>query len=194
MPVGDARDAIKNQVISIGIAPAQDGNVPSLKPIKPTQRRNVVSGLIYEIPEVVSGAIHAKYKKLNVLSQSDILNETGIVQLQLPNDLKTWSFDSPLEEGTEDFPPRLEDEKVRNRLITWIRVRLPFAGEMDLTESQIPDARLRWLGINATRILQSVPIVSELIGTGSGEPDQIYQLAMVFISLPMQGKLGQIPA
>jgi len=49
------------------------------------------------------------------------------VQVELPDEssLQTWTFTEPMQEGTGDYPPRLEDQKVSERLVTWLRLRLP---------------------------------------------------------------------
>ena len=49
-----------------------------------------------------------------------------MVQVTLPpyQQLLLWNFD-PEEEGTGDYPPRVDDATVTARLVTWIRVRYP---------------------------------------------------------------------
>ena len=125
--VDDARAAIANQTLSIGIVPALAGDIPPLQPLRTTTRRAPSPNLIYEIPDVQPDVPVARYTRLRVLQQPDVFTATGIVQVELPgaSQLQTWAFSEPLDEGTDDFPPRLEDEEVRKRLVTWVRMRLP---------------------------------------------------------------------
>src|SRR5262249_52805379 len=63
--------------------------------------------------------------------------------------------------------------------VTWIRLRLPRPGQGGASDQDLADtdARLSWVGINAARVLQAVPVVNELLGPGTGEPDQTAVLA-----------------
>ena len=55
-----------------------------------------------------------------------MLEAPGLVQVTLPpyEQLLLWNFD-PEEEGTGDYPPRVDDATVTARLVTWIRLRYP---------------------------------------------------------------------
>ena len=79
------------------------------------------------------------------------------------------------QDGTQGFPPRVEDEQVRDRIVTWIRIRLRQAP--DQSAKGTVSARLSWLGINAIRVVQAVSVINELLGSGTGEPDQAVTLA-----------------
>ena len=178
----DVREEIANQTLSIGVVPALDGEIPPLPPRSTSPQRESTPNLIYEIADTAGQTEPpiAQYARLNLLQQPDVLTAIGIVQVQLPdlNGLETWSFSEPLDEGTGDFPPKLEDEQVQARLITWIRLRLPAVDEAGLNQTSSENGkRLTWVGINASQVTQAVPIVNELLGQGSGEPDQVFQLA-----------------
>lgn len=184
----DVRAAIAHQTLSIGIIPALAGEVPSLRPLRPATRRAPVPNLIYEIADVRGDKPVARYARLRLLQQPDVLTATGVVQVELPgaDELQTWSFPEPLDEGTGDFPPRLEDEEVQARLVTWIRIRLPSTEDSVAAsapgggQNQGPsqgDARLTWVGINVAPVAQAVPVFNEFLGKGSGEPDQVVVLA-----------------
>lgn len=121
-----AREALANQTLSIGIVPAlTDASVPPLVPVQLGAKRLPVPSLIYEIPDPTSPG--TRYERLRVAQEPDVLAGVGVVQLELPGKekLTTWQFDEPLQEGTGDYPPRIEDDEVRARLVTWLRVRLP---------------------------------------------------------------------
>ena len=140
----------------------------------------MLPNLLYEISDPgaqtdVGAATSARYARLTIRQQPDVLAQEGIVQVVLPaaDKLYPWTFPEPMQEGTAAFPPVLEDEQIRDRLVTWIRLRLP-----QQTEQQGSiNARISWVGVNATRVVQAVPISNELLGSGSGEPDQMVTLA-----------------
>lgn len=169
------RGVLANQVLSIGIAPAQDVTVPPLQPVR-VSRRAPLAGLIYEIADAAHFPNEDRYARLTPIRQADVLNEVGVVQVVLPDgaNLTTWDFSQPLTEGSQDYPPRIEDDRVRERIITWLRIRLPQESESGGGQNgaQIPSARLRWLDVNATRVQQAIPVVNQSLGSGSGEPDQ----------------------
>ena len=200
--VENARSAIANQTLSIGIVPALAGDIPPLQPHRPAGRRMPVPHLVYEIANVQKDKQVASYSRLSLLQQPDVLREIGIVQVQLPrvDQLQTWSFPEPLDEGTGEFPPRLEDEEISKRLITWIRISLPTTDEGVLPstpgqESARQEGRLTWVGIHAARVTQAVLVSNELLGKGTGEPDQVVTLANTpvisnSVSLVVEGSDG----
>jgi predicted phage baseplate assembly protein len=91
--------------------------------------------------------------------------DTEVVGVPLPADseqVSTWEDLKPLEEGTRDFPPALEEAAVASRVVTWLRIRAP-AGAV---------ARLAWVGVNAVPVTQRTPVRRERLPDGTGEPDQ----------------------
>jgi Baseplate J-like protein len=203
----DVRVAIANQTLSIGIVPALADGVAPLLPQRAARQQQVLANLIYEIADASgSTTTFARFERLRVIQQPDVLNEVGIVQLELPEKekLTLWEFTEPLQEGTGEFPPRIEDEKIKERLVTWIRLRLsapqtsaasgPIASNAntsstdgdvttqplvltDGAQASTLNARLSWLGANAVRVTQAVPVFNELLGVANGEPDQVVTLA-----------------
>ena len=197
-----AREALANQTLSVGVVPAlTDTTVPPLVPVRLGAKRLPVPSLVYEIPD--PGVAGTRYERLRVVQEPDVLSEVGVVQLELPGKekLKTWEFTEPMQEGTGDYPPRIEDDEVRARLVTWLRVRLPpsspsgtqaggaasgapgaQAQNQPAVSSQgnqgaAVSARLTWVGVNAARVRQAIPVFNELLGTANGEPDQAVVLA-----------------
>lgn len=119
-----------------------------------------------------------RYRLLEARSSGSILAAPGLVELDLPDSdalLTTWDFAvlAPGLEGTGEYPPSLADTNLGDRLITWIRLRLDKSGPA-ATSLQ---ARLSWVGINAAQVQQRVSVMSEVVGTGTGEPDQRFRLA-----------------
>jgi len=202
------REVIANKTLSLGIVPALTNDVPPLTPRRRLPTRSPIPNLIYECADVSGSTTRAQYKRLRLIQQPDVLSDAGIVQVELPDSdgLQTWVFTEPLQEGTGDYPPRLEDKKISERLVTWLRLRLPPPESGSQSPTLTPagrtgsgtsqpvvltsagpagtlNARLSWVGINATRVTQAIPIVNELLGTAPGaldqnvaEPDQTVKL------------------
>jgi predicted phage baseplate assembly protein len=103
------------------------------------------------------------------VATTDVLSRPGIVQIRLPAaaELKLWDNLDPLDEGTGEFPPSLEDTRLKDRLITWLRVRGASTARF----------RLLWAGINATTITQRAEVFNEVLPSGTGAPDQKVALA-----------------
>ncbi|MDT5294323.1 MAG: hypothetical protein QOJ76_1203 [Acidobacteriota bacterium] len=212
-----AREALAGQTLSVGIVPAlTDTTVPPLVPSRLGAPRLPVPSLIYEIPD--ASGTGTRYERLRVVQAPDVLADVGVVQLEMPGKdrLKPWDFKEPLQEGTGDYPPRIEDDQVRARLVTWLRVRLPPSQPASATantttgattsgagaasgssgagggvaptanqpaasaqgnQGAAVSARLTWVGVNAARVRQAIPVFNELLGTANGEPDQTVVVA-----------------
>jgi predicted phage baseplate assembly protein len=188
----EVRTAIANEVLSIGIAPVLADTVPALRPLGARSARDATPRLVYEIIDRPDAAAGARWSRLTVVQDPDVLSEVGIVQLQLPEAarLSTGTVSDPLLQGVDDLPPRIDDDQLRSRLVTWIRLRLaPGAAAASAS------ARVAWAGVNATRVVQAVPVTAELVGVGSGEPDQSFALAHrpvlpASLRLVVEGDLG----
>jgi predicted phage baseplate assembly protein len=176
----DARTAIANQTLSIGVVPALAGDVPPLQPLRTNNPRAPVPSLVYELADVAGTTTTAAYRRLRLLRQPDVLTSSGVVQVELPEAaaLQTWAFADPTEEGSGDYPPKIDDSAVAARLVTWLRLRLPRPAPAGAAAEQADNhAEVTWVGINAARVVQAVPVVNELLGQGNGEPDQAGFLA-----------------
>lgn len=170
------REVLAHQTLSLGVVPALDAVPAALPPMRPADGMTAPLGLVYELPNTAA-ATGAAWRRLQPTQEPDVLNGVGVVQLPLPDvaGLANWSFVDPTAEGTGDFPPRLEDEALRARLVTWLRIRLPTPpGTQQETAGR---ARLTWVGINAARVAQALRVGGEAAGTGNGEPDQVLRLA-----------------
>src|SRR6185295_11836038 len=98
-----------------------------------------------------------------------MLDGPGVVQISLPTgpQLKLWDNLEPLEMGALDFPPALEDSKINDRVVTWLRVRSTAPAK----------TRLLWAGINTTFVSQRAHIANEILPSGTGAPDQVVVLS-----------------
>ncbi|MGA1839274.1 MAG: putative baseplate assembly protein [bacterium] len=176
------REEISNKVLTLGILPGlMDVNrVLSYFGMSSSETQG---NLLYQIPvgDIFSTETETRvprYKTLDASPYGDPLSEPSTVQLQLPdsNELKLWKNLEPLEMGTGDFPPSLEDANIEDRIITWIRISLQKSQAQTNTISQL-SAKISWVGINAARITQCAHVLSENLGRGTGEPDQKLTLA-----------------
>jgi len=203
------RRAIAGKTFSIGVYPGP--SIPGRTiPAQRTGGPAVDPGLIVEIaaPEQDAtgqaglgfGIGPARYTRLQPSYAEPVLVAPGVINVELPRyaDLLVWSFD-PEEEGTGDYPPRL-DAEVGKRLVTWLRLRYPpLADATAFTPptplGQEPDdcccdegfdtaaeppptpGLITWIGGNAARVAQAVRVDRENLGVGTGAPFQQLKLA-----------------
>src|SRR5262245_6445678 len=165
-----APERIGGKMLNLGIAPSLETDGRTLTP---GNRKNpeAASLLRYEMPiaETLTGTRTPRYKPLEAVAATDVLSRPGIVQIRLPAaaELKLWDNLDPLDEGTGEFPPSLEDTRLKDRVITWLRVRGASTAQF----------RLLWAGINATTINQRTEVFNEVLPSGTGTPDQKVVLA-----------------
>jgi hypothetical protein len=169
------REKIAGKTLSIGMVPALDTNARRLQP-KGSNDEATQAPLLFEMPRLPAGGKLpqepqprvAEYRPLDARAQVNLLEKPGIVELTLPlaAEMELWQDLDPLEAGSGNFPPSLDDTVLAARVVTWIRISARGAR-----------ARLLWAGINATTVLQREPVLSEVLGDGTGEPDQVRQLA-----------------
>jgi len=174
-----ARRAIANRTLNLGVLPIlPDARGRHLDPLGGSSSRSG-SQLRFELPDLpANGELPAnpseripRYKAVPKLAASDVLAEPGIVQLRLPSapELGLWTNLDPLEAGVGEFPPALDDTALSDRLITWLRVSAPSSVQ----------ARLLWVGGNATMVHQRARVANEVLPDGTGEPDQVVILSQM---------------
>ncbi len=129
------RSAIGGKTLTIGVYPATQLGEEILPPAT-TGSAQADPGLVFEIaapePDPTGlagpgfGIGPANYTQLSITYADPVLQAPGIVQVTLPtpDKLMIWAFD-PEEEGTGDYPPRVDDATVAARIVTWVRLRLP---------------------------------------------------------------------
>ncbi|HEV8430885.1 MAG TPA: baseplate J/gp47 family protein [Pyrinomonadaceae bacterium] len=166
-----ARKAIEGKTISLGIVPAIDDASRQLAP-GGTANPEGEPLLQYLIPNVRPDGLLPtdpdqrvpQYRPLITSPRGNVLETPGVVEITLPSaaELQLWSNLDPLEQGVADFPPSLEDSRLNDRVITWLRVQA----------SPGVRARLLWLGINTVSVTQRAHVTNELLPDGTGAPDQ----------------------
>jgi hypothetical protein len=174
----EVRAEIANKILTIGAMPhlEDEGIVVEAGQTARVEKRVPVSWAIAKVVQNGTEPSPAFYEPVPPITEDSILKAPGLVQLKLPGkeELKTWNWDEmeAVTEGTGEYPPSLADTTLRDRVITWIRLRV---GNPD--SKATVRARLSWIGINATMVQQQIPVIGEVVGTGTGEPDQQFRLA-----------------
>jgi hypothetical protein len=170
-----ARAALAGKTLNLGIAPILDDPDAQLSPLG--RSASATQGhLLYQLPAVPSsGSLGPTadtripaYRSLDPRVTVNVLDTPGIVQLTLPDEsaLGLWQDVDPLEAGVGDLPPALEDTKLAERVVTWLRI-----------QTASGTAKLLWAGINAVTVTQQARVVNEVEPNGTGSPDQAVRLA-----------------
>ena len=171
--VAAVRAAIAGRTLNLGIVPEADVVEAHRGPS--AQDAALANHLEYLVPAVGDGRLPndpakrvARYQAIESSARENVLREPGVVELTLPAEagLTLWQNLEPLEAGAGDFPPALDDSTLADRLVTWVRVHA--------TSGQ--PAGIRWAGINAVRVTQRIPVESEVLPDGTGDPDQVARL------------------
>jgi hypothetical protein len=168
-----ARSAIGGKTLNLGFVPYIEDAQLKL-PAGSTQSAG--ASLVFELPAIpASGGLPAQaelrvpeYRRLQAATDDRPLESPGVVQVTLPEpgSLTLWNNLDPLEDGTGDFPPSLENTNLSPRLLTWIRIRTSTAAQW----------KVLWAGINACWVDQRARVSGEVLPDGTGEPDQSAKL------------------
>lgn len=171
-----AREALAHGTLSFGVVPELTADTRVL-PVHRSSTASAELALRFYVPNVPADGQLPKdeklrdgsYRVLEAATNADVLSEPGVIQVTLPGaeELRLWSDLDPIESGTRDLPPAIDDTRIAERVITWIRIRFPARSK----------ARLRWAGLNAAMVTQRRNIVNEGLPDGNGEPDQAASLA-----------------
>lgn len=110
-----------------------------------------------------------RYLPLRVAGDASAgLSEEGVVRLELPLALDALGVPPAPPElaGTGDFPPLLDDARA-GQVWFWLRVWRSDGSRIGV---------VRLLCLNAVECVQAVDAAPELLGSGSGQPGQAFQL------------------
>ncbi len=168
-------NAIAGRTLTLGIVPANNLTEAVLQPAT-TSATAAASPLVYEISTGQLNDDAPVYQRLNSIPDGNPLTTPTLVQLILPGpgSMGVWQL-GPLEDGVGDFPPSLQDQtSIASRVVAWVRVRLPNPADAQAPSAAV--ASFNWLGINATKVSQQIQVPVEIVGTGTGEPDQSFTL------------------
>ncbi len=174
----DIRKKIANKTLSLGVVPALEETTFVLTAGGQEANKENSSWLSYKIPKLPAdkklpddpNARIPEYRTLDAVANANVLTEPGTIEITLPdkNELYLWENLEPLELGADDFPPTLEDTKLNERIITWLRI----SGNETAVK-----IRFLWIGINASMVTQRTKVTNEVLPNGTGEPDQTAKLA-----------------
>jgi hypothetical protein len=171
--IAEARKELAGKTLSLGIVPRLRDAQRDLRPGQQASAETQAL-LQFYLPAVPAGGSLPSdrvpaYRLLQSTATADVLTEPGVVQITLPSEdrLTVWNDLDPLEAGVADLPPALDDTNREVRLITWLRVRAAPGAQIGVL----------WVGANAAMLTQRARVSAELVGEGTGEPDQALALA-----------------
>ncbi len=189
--LAEVRSALAGRTMSLGIIPDMAAAGAMAEPGAVSTAGEAL--LQYQIPAApprssdglprpmsLSGDRLPSYTSLPARTTTNVLAGPGIVEIDLPlaDAMRLWENLEPLEAGAGDFPPALDDTTLEQRVITWLRIRLP-EQEIGTSPARRHKPRIRWVCINATMVDQRVRVRGEHLATATGEPGQTYFLARV---------------
>ncbi len=167
--VDAARAGWAGKTLGLGLAPLQVARPTRDLPAGGTAARVAGESGGWEV-SIATAEKDLTFRTLRTITAAELLDEPAAYEIPLPSDLGTLlppAGNDAFDEGSGPFPPTLDAPKDAARLAVWLRLR-PIGSAF---------AAVRWVGINAVTARQSHPIRGELVGTGSGEPDQEFPLA-----------------
>lgn len=172
------------RVLSIGVVPALEALDPTTLEVATGVSATRPRPVTWEIVSSRSGA--PKYLELErAHDDTEGLVRTGTVELVLPaeryigdggNDVRT-----ELDAGVGARPPRLDDARLQDRLVTWIRMR---------PTRKVDHLALAWAGGPAVQIDQRRTFANAIVGAGDGRPD--HQIQLPFGSIERVGFALQV--
>ena len=105
------------------------------------------------------------------------LTREGVVRLRLPSDpnrMRDFSIDNPDRIGTGDLPPRLEDEDLNTRIVFWLRAFRHLQDDDSDDHNRL--GKVLYVGLNTAQVIQIRTAQAEFLGTGNGQPNQVFTL------------------
>ena len=165
-----AREKIAGKTLTVGIVP-QITEEDAQRRLTPGGGTAVATASItIEIPRVPpAGLPESRQPSYRPLATATVPLEPAVFDVVLPEvaQLNLWDNLDPLEAGTGELPPALNDTSLNDRVITWVALNYG-AGT---------HARVQWAGINAALVSQRARVLNELLPAATGEPDQEFTLA-----------------
>ncbi len=161
------RDNNGSKILNIGVVPKL--SMPDI--FEKIGRKSVLKNFWnWELTSSKTNADGApEYISLDVISDTTLgFTTQGLVRLELPDKSDIGIPENNVTTaGVGRRPPRIDDPKIVERLITWICLR---------PKKRINSLTLSWVGINAVEIDQRKTLTNVIIGTASGSIDLYVQL------------------
>lgn len=158
------------QVLNVGVAPSIE--IPALFEAVADRAR------VPHVWEMTTGGGVGKppLVRLEPLTDTSVgLTRRGVMRLLLPAasaiGAPPTGLAAPFQAGVGEGPPRLDDEALGARVVTWIRLRPDQQGK-----ERVESLKLSWAGINAIEIDQRKTQSAVIVGTSAGTPDQSFWL------------------
>lgn len=111
-----------------------------------------------------------RFLPLEVMSDTSLGGrQTGVVRLRLPKNaalFHDFANADPMFDGSKNFPPALDDDVEASRVALWIRLRCP----------DDPKLTLGYLGMNGVDVVAQGLRQDQIVGMGTGLPDQVIAL------------------
>lgn len=174
--VDQIRQVLAGKTLSLGLVPVMDADEGKVLAAGGGALASAVAPadaqLVIEMPRVsAAGGVEGDRQPIyRTLLKAPVPTTPITLEIPLPataDDLRLWNNLDPLEPGTGNFPPVLEDTALEDRRVTWLRITWP-AGAA---------ARILWCGINTVPVEQRTRVASEVLARGTGRPDQKVALA-----------------
>ena len=160
--LGQLRDRLAGIILNIAIAPADEEPEEQVDNIGP---RTLVWELVNQADD---GSI--RFLPLEIIADSSGGGrQTGVVRLRIPRNpqlLQSLAGADPMFDGLQDLPPALEDLEEAARTAFWLRLRCP----------DEPELTLGYLDLNGIDVVAQGQRTSQIVGMGTGMPDQVIAL------------------
>lgn len=174
------RTLLAGQTLFVGIAFDDTVRPPFTPgPTVPTNASRFDADLLTRDPPPVSWRLWNGAGGTPAFSTLSVLHDTtrglltsGVVKVVLP---ATLPADAGETDGVRDAPPPLADTELAARVIGWLQVFRPGSDPSLLSSDIIPP--VRWVGLNAVGVTQARTATPELLGSGTGDEDQSFELA-----------------
>lgn len=149
-------------LLNIAIAPADDSEAEEISALPPRKLEwdlltQDEAGNILALP-------------LEIIADSSLGGrQSGIIRLRLLDNValyQTLAVDDPMFAGVGDYPPELPVAISADRVAFWLRLRAP----------DEPELALGYLGVNGVEVSGLAVRSDTIIGSGTGNPDQIIKL------------------
>ena len=172
-PTTDA-NRLGGALLSVGFIP--DPEVPAIDQIDACPGLGSADNGAELVWQASTGIVDAqgqpRYLAISVEGDTTLgLAQQGTVQLRLPPSilqLGLFPYTDPDLQGTGDYPPQIEDAALAADVLFWLR-----ASRRDPAR---PLAKVVFVGLNATEVVQSVTAQPEFLGTGTAQADQTLSL------------------
>lgn len=182
----EIRALVKDLVLSIGVVLDQSLCGPADVERRPDPEFE--DRALPVIWQISTGKFHGatvsldqlRYDRLTVQSDTTLgLSRSGVVRLVLPREedaFGTWEGSglSDALAGAGDLPPLVEDEKIAERIVAWIRAFRPAPAA---NASPLPQPVVRWADVNMVSCEQAITAAPEILGNGTGRPNQSVRVA-----------------